>query len=96
MGMPLTCSTGTRKNLSTNDGAHERRTGGRAGPTVDFKRDMVMKSKKEDLLSNKDNKQRFIRMLGQILEQVGCETRHAKGDADVLIVETTVQPAIFC
>ena len=96
MDMPLTCSTGTRKNVSTNDGAHERRTGGRAGPTVDFKRDMVMKSKKEDLLSNKDNKQRFIRMLGQILEHVGCETRHAKGDADVLIVETTVQPAMFC
>ena len=29
------------------DGAHERRTGRRAGPTVDFTRDMVMKSKKE-------------------------------------------------
>ena len=48
-----------------------------------------MKSKKEDLLSNKDNKQRFIRVLGQSLKHVGCETRHPKGDADVLIVETT-------
>ena len=34
------------EELSTKDGAHERRTGGRAGPTVDFIRDMVMKSKK--------------------------------------------------
>ena len=78
------------------DGAHERRTGGRAGPIVYFTPDMVMKSKREDLLSNKDNKQRFIRMLGQSLEHVGCETRHAKCDADVLIVETTVQSATSC
>ena len=91
MDMPLSCSTGVKKNYPRKYCTHERRTGGRAGPTVDFIRDMVMKSKKEDLLSNKDNKQRFIRMLGQSLEHVGCETRHAKGDADVLIVETTVQ-----
>ena len=91
MDMPLSCSTGT-----TKDGAHERRTGGRACPTVDFTRDMVMGSKKEDFVSNKDNKQRFIRMLGQSLEHVGCETRHAKGDADVLIVETTIQSAMSC
>ena len=35
-------------------------------------------------------------MLGQSLEHVGCETRHAKGDADVLVVETTVQSALSC
>ena len=44
---------GYQEELSTKHGAHERRT-------MDFTRDMVMKSKKEDLLSNK---QRFIRML---------------------------------
>ena len=87
---------GYQEELSTKHGAHERRTGGRTGPTADFTRDMVMKSKKEDLLSNKDNKGRIIRMLGQRLEHVGCETRHAKGDADVLIVETTVQSAMYC
>ena len=83
---------GYQEELYTKYGAHERHTGGRAGPTsLDFTRDIVMKSKKEDLLSTKDNKQRFIRMLSQSLEHVGCETRHAKGDADVLVVETTVQ-----
>ena len=35
-------------------------------------------------------------MLGQRLEHVGCETHHAKGDAYVLIVETTVQSAMSC
>ena len=87
---------GYQEELSTKDGAHERRTGGRADPTVDFTRDVVMKSKKEDLLSNKDNKQRLIRMLVQSLEHVGCETRHVKGDADVLIVDTTVHSAMSC
>ena len=82
--------------LSTKDGAHERRTGGRAGPTMDFTLDMVMESKKEDLLSKKDKKQRFIGMLGQSLEHGACEIRHAKGDTDVLIVETTVQSAMSC
>ena len=87
---------GYQEELSTKDDAHERRTGGRAGPKVDFTRNMVMKYKKEHLLSNKDNNKRFIGMLGQSLEHVGCETRHAKGDADVLIVETTVQSAMSC
>ena len=36
---------GYQEELSTKDGAYERRTGGRAGPTVDFTRDMIMKSK---------------------------------------------------
>ena len=83
-----------QEGLSTKDGTHERRTGGRAGPTVDFTRYMVMKSKQEYILSNKDKKQRFIwDGIGQRLEHVGCETSHAKGDGDVLIVETTVQYA---
>ena len=56
-----------------------------------------MKSKKEDIfLSNRDNKQRFIRMLGQSLEHVGRETCHANGDAAVLLVETTVHIAMSC
>ena len=38
-----------------------------------FTRDIVMKSKKEDLLSTKDNKQRFIRMLDQsVLGRAVC------------------------
>ena len=53
-----------QEGQSTNYGAQEeRRKGGRAGATVDFTCNMAMKSKKENFLPNKDNKQRFIRML---------------------------------
>ena len=65
---------GYHEELSTKHGVHERRTGGSAGPIVDFTRDIVMTSKKEDLLSNKENKKRFIMMLGQSLEHVVCKT----------------------
>ena len=44
---------GYKEGLSKKYGADERRTGGRAGSTVDFTRDMVTMSNKEDLLSNK-------------------------------------------
>ena len=36
--------------------------------------------------------QRFIRMLDQSFEYVGCETSHDNGDAAVLIIETTIGP----
>ena len=35
-------------------------------------------------------------MIGQSLGYVGCQTRHANGDAAVLIVETTAHTAMSC
>ena len=52
--------------------------------------------KKKTSYPTKDSKQRFIRMLGQNVAHVVCETRIANGDADVQIVETTVQSAMSC
>ena len=46
-GHAIIAFDGYQEELSTKYGAHERRTGGRTGSTVDFTRDMVMKSKKE-------------------------------------------------
>ena len=96
MDMPLLCSTGTRKNYPRNmvlmNVAQVEEQAQQWISLGIWSRSL----QKEDILSNKDNKQRFIRMLCQILEHVGCETRHAKGDADVLIVETTVQSAMSC
>ena len=92
-GCAIVVFDGYQDTMSTKDSTHQRRTGGHVGPTVDFSSDMIMKSKKEAFLSNKDNKQRFIKLLSDRLEEVGCTTHHADGDADVLIVQTAVQSA---
>lgn len=81
---------GYEEDLSTKDSAQQRRSCGRVGPTVEFTRDMVMKSKKDEFLSNKRNKQHFINMLSERLQEAGCRTCHATGDADVLIAQTAV------
>ena len=52
-----------------------------------------MKSKKDEFLNNKANKQRFIDYLSDNLEGAGCIVDHAKDDADVLIIQTAVASA---
>ena len=54
---------------------------------------MQVALKKEVLLANSKNKQRFINLLGEYLESRGCRVLHAKGDADVLIAKTSVESA---
>ena len=39
------------------------------------------------------NKQKFITLLSQRLEEAGCVIQQARGDADVLIVQTTIASA---
>ena len=69
------------------------RTKGITGVKVYFTQNTPFKTKKEQILSNSDNKQDFIFMLSRCLEENGCNTIHAKGDADVLIVMTAVKCA---
>ncbi|KAK3735524.1 hypothetical protein QZH41_001205 [Actinostola sp. cb2023] len=71
----------------------KRRTAGKVGATVTFTEDMRITMKKDHFLSNVKNKQQFINMLSQFLQKIGCETYHAQGDADVLIVKTDVESA---
>ena len=54
---------------------------------------MILQSKKEEFLANVVNKQRFIYLLSEKLRQAGCNTVHATGDADLLIVKTAVECA---
>ena len=70
-----------------------QRTGYRMGPTVNFSLNMVLNCKKEEFLSNNVNKQRFINLLGIRLKADGCTVDNAKGDADVLIVQTAIESA---
>jgi len=77
---------------STKDSAHQRRTG-TSGPIVNFDCNMVLKLKKEEFLRNTANKQRFINILGEKLEQSGYITIHSAGDADLSIVQAAIQSA---
>ena len=83
---------GYENGPSTKDGTHQRRTGTH-GPTVNVDGAMLAKLKKEDFLSNKENKQKFINLLSGKLELSGSTTLHAEGDADLLIVQTAIQSA---
>ena len=69
---------GYSDNPYTKDCAHFRRSGGTIGVTVYFISSMALQTKKEEFLSNKHNKQRFIAFLSQRLEQAGCEIHQGK------------------
>ena len=56
------------------------------GITVNVSGSMVFNGKKEDFLSNKKNKRRFIMLLRDHLERQRCHTDQARSDADLLIV----------
>ena len=75
---------GYNDNPSTKDCAHIRRSGVTIGVTVHFNSSIALQAKKEEFLSNKHNKQRFIALLSQRLEEAGCDIHQA----DVLIVQT--------
>lgn len=75
---------------STKDCAHLRRTHGISSAQVKFYVNTPFKSKKEQFLSNCQNKQNFINMLGKYLQERDIGVKHAAGDADVLIVTTAV------
>ena len=68
---------GYSDNPSSKDCAHMRRSGGTIGVTVCFISSMKLQAKKEEFLSNKHNKQRFIAVLSQRLEE-GCEIHQAR------------------
>ena len=48
---------------------------------------------KDLFLANKANKQRFIDLLSAHLNTNGIQTKHSKGDADLLIATTAIEVA---
>ena len=78
---------------STKSMTHQRRSAGKTSATVTFSDGMKVTLKKDAFLSNTENKKRFITMLRRFLQEVGCHTIQAEGDADVLIVKTAVESA---
>lgn len=78
---------------NTKDVTHQRRAKGKTSMTVTFTADMPVTTRKEHFLANKENKQRFIFMLSEELQKKNCETHHAAGDADLLIVLKAIESA---
>ena len=76
------------------DMTHKRRSKGKYGLTVTFEKNMNLAVTKEVFLSNKENKQRFIIMLGEELSKNGCTVFHDTADADCLIVKKTMESAV--
>ena len=58
--------------------------------TITFNESSPVIIGKASLLSNNDNKQRFVDMLGKHLELAGYNVLHAENDADTLIVKTAL------
>ncbi|GFR96725.1 hypothetical protein ElyMa_004459100 [Elysia marginata] len=79
---------------STKDATHLRRSCGVVGPTIKFNPEMVCNARKEHLRGNPKNKQAFVQYLGDVLKKNGCQVLHAEGDADTLIVNTSVTCAV--
>ena len=78
---------------STKDMTHQRRAKGQTGAIVTFTESMHLTMSKDQFLANKENKQRFINMLSTKLAEKSCTTYHASGDADLLIVQKSVESA---
>ena len=84
---------GYKEEPTIKDATQLRRTGATSGVIVHFSGDMIIQSKKDQFLNNKETKQRFLVYLSAKLEKAGCITDHAKHDADVLIVQTAIASA---
>ena len=79
--------------ISTKAMTQQRRTSKKVAATVTFTENMSVAMRKDNFLSNPKNKQRFLIMLSEALQNVGCVTHDANGDADLLIVKTAVESA---
>ena len=77
--------------VTTKSMTQKRRSGNKIASTVTFTEDMKATIKKEQFLANGKNKEQLIQMLRQKLNQNGCSTLQAEGDAEVLIAKTAVK-----
>ena len=77
-------------NPSTKEVTHIRRTKGKQGISVRFTGEMKLNMKKEDFLTNLNNKQRFLEMLAIRMNENHLQCIQSVGYADLLIVKTAI------
>ena len=83
---------GYSQGASTKDMAHAQRRN-IPGRDVHFDPLMHLSEKKEDFLSNVQNKQKFIQLVGERMEKAGISVVHAEGDADCVIAREALLSA---
>ena len=64
---------------STKDHCHSKRSPF-SGLQIDFLKETILQCKKEFFLSNSDNKQGFVCMLGEFLEGCGCTVSFSRAE----------------
>ena len=94
-GQAVVMFDGYEAGPSTKNSMYQRRRGCE-GRKVTFNLSIKLHLKKDDFLSNKENKQRFLGLLGEHLALRGCKISHATGDADVPIVQAAVTVSNTC
>ena len=75
---------------------HQRRSTVNTGNSVTFSGDTRVIMKKDLFLANGQNKQRFILTLSEEFTKTNCDTHHASGNADLLIVQKAMQSDAAC
>lgn len=71
-----------RSQPSTKDGAHKRRNT-KTGQKVSFTPTMSLRLKKQEFLSNDDNKQHFINLLAEGLKLAGFDVHNAHSSMEL-------------
>lgn len=78
---------------TTKSNTHSRRSKGKMSPAIVFTKDMNLTMNKAMFLNNKENKSRFIELLGTALSDHGTEVIHTPADADSKIVSKSIELA---
>ena len=78
---------------STKDMTHRRRRKGIQGVEVQFNGSTTLMTLKELFLSNKKDKARVIKLIGEALEEINCSVHVIRADADLLICLKAVELA---
>ena len=92
---PIIVFDGYSQESTTKTVTHQKRARGHDSVRVKIAPDLPMKMDKKSFLSNKSNKQDFINMLSDEMRKRDIATIHAEDDADLLIVQTAVNMAMY-
>ena len=84
---PYIVYDGNSSGPSTKDCVHLKRTGGSCGPFISMDPNTIHNIKKDIFLTNLENKQNFMKLLGGTLYDSGCHILYSDSDADRLIVK---------